>query len=174
MAEANLEDLKILLVEPHRSTRRVLESVAAALRIRTPKWLQDPVEGLAAIKQDLPDLLILGQGLGAFDSLDLVESIRRDPRQPYAFLPIIFMTDDNGSDAQQALERGAHKVLSRPISPDSLRDTISDLVERPSPFVKTGTYFGPDRRRKGPRTQAEGRCGDTGAKPAVAEDPRRL
>lgn len=173
MAEANLEDLKIMLVEPHRSTRRVLESVTAALRIRAPRWLEDPVEGLAAIKQDVPDLLILGQGLGAFDSLDLVERIRQDPHQPYAYLPIIFMTDDTGHQAQEALERGVHTVLSRPISPDSLRDTISSVVDRPLPFVKTGSYFGPDRRLEGPERHADRRSRSNGPQPAQAEGYQR-
>lgn len=173
MAEANLKDLKIMLVEPHRSTRRVLESVTAALRIRAPRWLEDPVQGLAAIKQEVPDLLILGQGLGTFDSLDLVERIRQDPHQPYAYLPIIFMTDDTGCQAREALERGVHTVLSRPISPDSLRDTISAVVERPPPFVKTGSYFGPDRRLEGSEDHngREGR--NAGDQPAQASDLRR-
>ena len=173
MAEANLEDLKIMLVEPHRATRRVLESVTAALRIKAPRWLEDPVEGLAAIKQDAPDLLILGQGLGAFDSLDLVERIRQDPHQPYAYLPIIFMTDDTDCHAHEALERGVHKVLSRPISPDSLRDTISAVVERPLPFVKTGSYFGPDRRLGGPERQTDTNCRIGGPQSAPAEGLRR-
>lgn len=153
MVEASLEDLKIMLVESHRPTRRVLESVTAALRIQTPMWLEDPVEGPEAISQDTPDLLILGQGLATFDSLNLVEWVRQDPDKPFAYLPIIFMTPDCSGQAQDgaelarmALDRGVHKVLCRPISPDSLRDTISAVVERPPPFIKAESYFGPDRR----------------------------
>jgi len=173
VAEANLEDLKIMLVEPHGSTRRVLESVTAALRIRAPKWLEDPAEGLAAIKQDVPDLLILGQGLGTYDSLDLVERIRRDPRQPYAYLPIIFMTDDTGRQGREALKRGVHTVLSRPISPDSLRNTIAAVVERPPPFIKAGSYFGPDRRLYGSKRHNGTERQNTDVQSAPAGDLRR-
>jgi len=46
-----------------------------------------------------------------------------------------------------ARDAGITEFLTKPISAKSLYERIVNVVVRPRPFVKTKTYFGPDRRR---------------------------
>jgi hypothetical protein len=46
-----------------------------------------------------------------------------------------------------ARDAGITEFLAKPISAKSLYDRILNVVLKPRPFVKTKTYFGPDRRR---------------------------
>ncbi len=46
-----------------------------------------------------------------------------------------------------ARDAGVTEFLTKPISPKALYQRIVSVVTNPRPFIKTKTYFGPDRRR---------------------------
>jgi DNA-binding response OmpR family regulator len=46
-----------------------------------------------------------------------------------------------------ARDAGVTEFLAKPISAKALYERIVNVVANPRPFIKTKTYFGPDRRR---------------------------
>jgi DNA-binding response OmpR family regulator len=46
-----------------------------------------------------------------------------------------------------ARDAGVTEFLTKPISAKALYQRILNVVANPRPFIKTKTYFGPDRRR---------------------------
>jgi DNA-binding response OmpR family regulator len=46
-----------------------------------------------------------------------------------------------------ARDAGVTEFLTKPISAKALYERILNVVAKPRPFIKTKTYFGPDRRR---------------------------
>ena len=46
-----------------------------------------------------------------------------------------------------ARDAGVTEFLAKPISAKALYQRIVNVVANPRPFIKTKTYFGPDRRR---------------------------
>src|SRR6266851_823449 len=46
-----------------------------------------------------------------------------------------------------ARDAGVTEFLAKPISAKGLYQRILNVVANPRPFIKTKTYFGPDRRR---------------------------
>jgi DNA-binding response OmpR family regulator len=46
-----------------------------------------------------------------------------------------------------ARDAGITEFLAKPISAKALYQRIANVVANPRPFIKTKTYFGPDRRR---------------------------
>ena len=46
-----------------------------------------------------------------------------------------------------ARDAGITEFLTKPISAKALYERILNVVANPRPFIKTKTYFGPDRRR---------------------------
>ena len=46
-----------------------------------------------------------------------------------------------------ARDAGITEFLAKPISAKALYHRIVNVVANPRPFIKTKTYFGPDRRR---------------------------
>ena len=47
----------------------------------------------------------------------------------------------------EARDAGVTEFLAKPISPKSLYTRVHSIVTRPREFVRTKSYFGPDRRR---------------------------
>ena len=80
-----------------------------------------------------------------------------------------------------ARDAGITEFLAKPISAKALYQRIVNVVANPRPFIKTKTYFGPDRRRnvsselRRPRA-AQGRQGGRHPPAAAArqgQGPRR-
>jgi two-component system, chemotaxis family, chemotaxis protein CheY len=46
-----------------------------------------------------------------------------------------------------ARDAGVTEFLAKPLSAKALYQRILNVVANPRPFIKTKTYFGPDRRR---------------------------
>jgi DNA-binding response OmpR family regulator len=73
-------------------------------------------------------------------------------RQPGAnanpFAPIIMVTGHTEKPrVTAARDAGITEFLAKPISAKALYQRIVNVVANPRPFIKTKTYFGPDRRR---------------------------
>jgi DNA-binding response OmpR family regulator len=47
-----------------------------------------------------------------------------------------------------ARDLGITEFLAKPISAQSLSQRVEELIERPRPYIRAGSYFGPCRRRK--------------------------
>jgi two-component system chemotaxis response regulator CheY len=83
-----------------------------------------------------------------FDGLELAQMIRQPGANANPYVPIIMLTGH--SDRKRvviARDAGITEFLAKPISARSLYGRIVNVVVKPRPFVKTKTYFGPDRRR---------------------------
>ena len=52
-----------------------------------------------------------------------------------------------GEEDPVARDAGVTEFLAKPISAKGLYQRILNVVANPRPFIKTKTYFGPDRRR---------------------------
>jgi DNA-binding response OmpR family regulator len=73
-------------------------------------------------------------------------------RQPGAnanpYVPIIMLTGHSEKKRViAARDAGITEFLAKPISAKALYQRILNIVVNPRPFIKTKTYFGPDRRR---------------------------
>jgi DNA-binding response OmpR family regulator len=73
-------------------------------------------------------------------------------RQPGAnanpYVPIIMLTGH--SEKKRVVgsrDAGVTEFLAKPISAKALYERILNVVANPRPYIKSKTYFGPDRRR---------------------------
>lgn len=74
--------------------------------------------------------------------------IRRPDSSINPFVPIIMLTGHaEKRRVMQARDAGVHEFLCKPISARALYLRLFSVIAHPRPFVKTTSYFGPDRRR---------------------------
>ena len=156
MAPANLEDLDVVVVDDHRPSRMILETILRALRIEKFQMFDHPEAAFERIKSHQPHLLITDLEMEPTDGLELVKWVRQDETALYAYLPIILVTGNMSEEVKRkAYNGGVHEVLYKPLSVESIHSTVAEIIERPPPFVKAQSYFGPDRRRT-PRDEGSG------------------
>lgn len=99
----------------------------------------DGAAGLAVLRHQPPDLLILDLNLPTMDGIDICRAVREDRNPAIANLPIIMLTArDEESDRLIGLELGADDYVTKPFSPKELVARARALfrrIERTQPAV---------------------------------------
>lgn len=86
-------------------------------------------QGLAAVRQQLPDLLVLDLMLPGLDGLEIARLLKRDPKT--ASVPILMLTaKDDELDRIVGLELGADDYVTKPFSPREVVLRIKAVLRR--------------------------------------------
>ena len=144
----DLSDLSALLVDDSLHMRRILRMLLHGLGLRNVIEAEDGAAALELFSQTGPDLIITDWVMPVFDGLELTRSVRNQKTSINPYVPIIMVTGfAERSRVIQARDAGINEFLVKPISAKELYLRIESCVSEPRPFVKTQTFFGPDRRR---------------------------
>jgi len=91
--------------------------------------LSNGADALVALRQSLPDLLLLDLMLPGLDGIEICRALRADPFT--AALPIIMLTARaEESDRIVGLELGADDYITKPFSPNELVARVRALLRR--------------------------------------------
>lgn len=108
------------------------------------------------------DIVILDYMLGAEEGVTFARWLRNDPDSPAPYTPIILLTGHaDRAKIIAARDAGVNEFCVKPVTPADLMKRIVWVIDRARPFVRSQTYFGPDRRRhddpnyRGPERRAE-------------------
>jgi CheY-like chemotaxis protein len=143
----NLSKISVLLVDRNSYSRALIsqalrgfgiihilacDSAAAAQRI-----LSETAVDLCLIEAELPDMT----------APDLIRIIRRLPKEPLRFVPIIMLSGyTQFRMLSAARDAGANLVVKKPVSPQILFDRIGWLGRTKRAYIEANNYSGPDRR----------------------------
>ena len=108
------------------------------------------------------DIVILDYMLGAEEGVTFARWLRNDPDSPAPYTPIILLTGHaDRAKIIAARDAGVNEFCVKPVTPADLMKRIAWVIDRARPFVRSQTYFGPDRRRhddpnyRGPEQRAD-------------------
>ena len=122
----------VLVVEDQPETRKPL---AKLLRLEGYEVLtaRDAYSAAAAIRNDLPDLVLLDVGIPPMDGLTMLALLRDEPQ--FRDIPVVVVTgqtDDN--TAARAYQLGVKRCLIKSqFTPEELLDTIRENIRREPP-----------------------------------------
>lgn len=145
----SLENVKFLIVDDNKHMRSLVRTILMSLGAKYMKEAIDGADALMELQSFEADIVICDWNMSPLDGLDLVRLIRtgNDSNNPY--VSIIMLTGHTEkSRVLEARDAGVNEFLAKPISAKKLYSRIFSIIEHPRKFIKTPTYFGPDRRRK--------------------------
>jgi len=149
MAAGSLERLKALIVEDNAHMRTLLKSLLKSLGIREVFEATDGDEGFYELHATRPDFVLSDLSMAPVDGLAFTMRVRQAADSPNPYIPIIMVTGHTERRyIESARDAGVTELLAKPITPKSLCLRLEEIVERPRPFVRCDTFFGPDRRRR--------------------------
>jgi len=94
------------------------------------------------------DIVILDYMLGTEEGVAFAHWLRNAPESPAPHTPIILLTGHaDRARIIAARDAGVNEFCVKPVTPADLMKRISWVIDRARPFVRSPTYFGPDRRR---------------------------
>jgi two-component system chemotaxis response regulator CheY len=148
MLRIDFNRLRFLVIDDNAHMRRILRTLLHGFGAREVYEAEDGASGLEAFTHFMPDIVIADWVMPIFDGLELAQMIRQPGANANPYVPIIMLTGH--SDKKRVMiarDAGITEFLCKPISAKSLYERILNVIAKPRPFVKTKTYFGPDRRR---------------------------
>lgn len=141
--------LNVLVVEDNANFRRLLRTILNTINVRDIMETEDGSSALELLRTYPADLVLLDWKMTPMDGLTFMRVLRNAPDSPNPALPVIMVSGyTDATLVTAARDAGVNEFLAKPISAKSLLSRLVAVVDTPRPFVKSTTYFGPDRRRK--------------------------
>ena len=122
----DLSPMKLLVVDDSLVVRRTVERNLKLSRFKEIRMASNGLEAITVFEEFQPDVVTLDITMPEMDGLTTVEILRQKNRT--AIILIISALADR-STAVEAMKRGAHGFLLKPVTPDSLHLAIQDLLE---------------------------------------------
>jgi two-component system chemotaxis response regulator CheY len=140
--------VSVAVCEPNKNMQLLLNQVLRVFGIQDLTFSDDSAQALDHLKKFNPDVLITELRMEPIDGFELVHMIRNASDSADPFLPIIMLTGHTEArNVYSARDTGITEFLAKPVTPISIYNRIVSIVDRPRQFVKSPSYFGPDRRR---------------------------
>lgn len=138
-----------MIVDDSDHMRRLIRAILQAFGAQDIREASDGSEALKQMEHGPPpDVLLTNWQMAPLNGIELTRHIRRDAESRNPYMPIIMVTGyaERGR-VMLARDAGVNEYLIKPVSAKSLYSRIQAVAARPRPFVRTKSFFGPDRRR---------------------------
>jgi two-component system, chemotaxis family, chemotaxis protein CheY len=148
MIRIDFNKLRFLVIDDNAHMRRILRTLLHGFGARDVYEAEDGAAGLEAFTHNAPDIVLADWEMPIFDGLELAQMIRQPGANGNPYVPIIMLSGHSErARVVAARDAGITEFMAKPISAKALYHRILNVVANPRPFVRTKTYFGPDRRR---------------------------
>lgn len=143
------DNITPIIAEDNQHMRHLIKGILQAFGCKTVKEASNGKEALQIINSSPVDILICDWNMAPINGIELVKEIRNDEISPNPFLPIIMLTGHSQHKRViEARDAGVDEFVAKPISAKILYEHLKSVIENPRPYVRSPSYFGPDRRRK--------------------------
>ena len=143
-----LDKLRVLIVDQNTHIRELLRTILQTVGAGTIDLANDADEGFDNYCRFEYDVVFTDSEMARISGLDFVDLIRSSPRSPNPYVPIIMLSGFSDEErVKLARDHGVTEFLAKPFTVDIVLKRLEAVIENPRPFVRTGMYFGPDRRR---------------------------
>ncbi len=178
MFRIDFNKLRFLIADDNQHMRRILRTLLHSFGAREVYEAEDGASALELYSHTAPDILIIDWAMPIFDGLELTQMIRQPDSVGNPYVPILLLSAHSEKRrVTMARDAGVTEFLAKPISANGLYQRLLSVIANPRPFIKTKTYFGPDRRRNtvnsyiGPERRGSGEC-ETSQLPSLLEKAR--
>lgn len=149
MSGPSFDYLRALVIEDNNHMRTLMRSLLQALGIKQVLECSDGAAGYAELRDKKPDFVLTDLSMQPVDGIEFTKMVRTAKDSPNPYVPIVMVTGHTErARVEAARDAGVTEFLAKPITVQNLLLRIVEIVERPRPFVRSGNYFGPDRRRR--------------------------
>jgi two-component system, chemotaxis family, chemotaxis protein CheY len=141
--------LSVLAVDDSPHMLLLLKSMLRGLGVGTVHSVASADEAIGFLRTCLPDVLLVDWMMEGMTGIELARYIRRSEDSLNPYMPMIMVTGHGDKNSiVEARDAGVNEFLVKPLSTDALAEKLAAVVDHPRPFVRTKSYFGPDRRRQ--------------------------
>ena len=110
---------------------------------------KEPGEAIHRLRNDAVDIVVLDYVMGEEDGVAFLRKLRHETESPAPFVPVIMLTaHSERARVEAARDAGVTEFCTKPVTAAEMIRKVGAVIDHPRQFVRSGTYFGPDRRRR--------------------------
>ena len=141
--------MKILIVDDNIHMRVLLRRLLGSRGIRDIDEATNGQAGMGMLRACKYDLILTDLEMQPMDGLEFTREVRTSKDSPNPQVPIIMVSGPHrDTPGPGGARSGITEFIVKPITARDLFARITDVSERPRPFVRCSSYVGPDRRRR--------------------------
>jgi two-component system chemotaxis response regulator CheY len=146
---ASLEKVRFLVVDDNVHMIRLVKTLLKGFGAGHVFEAKTIADGLAHLRDDSIDIVILDYLIGAEDGVDFVRQVRNNPDRSTAFVPICMLTaHSERARVESARDAGVNEFCTKPVTAADLFRKVAAMIDHPRDYVGAPAYRGPDRRRR--------------------------
>ena len=164
MEHYDFEQLTVMVVDDNLMMRKLVEQLLHCFGVGTVIRAGNGEDALQVLADRHIDMVITDWMMEPLDGVEFVRRVRMAECSPNRLVPMLMMTGHSELwRVAAARDAGINEFIVKPITGDALLSRMIYMIEHPRAYVRTNTYFGPDRRRKvespyfGPDRRSAGR-----------------
>jgi len=143
------ELLRILVADDNNYARVLLIEILRALGVQHIHEAADGAESLQVMRDNPVDVVFTDLTMAPLDGIDFTRLLRNSPESPNKLAPVIMVTGHSTvARIREARDAGVNEFIVKPLNARAVIERLHQAVDNPRPFVRSGDYFGPDRRRR--------------------------
>jgi two-component system chemotaxis response regulator CheY len=146
---AGIGNVRVIVVDDNAAMRYIVTAMLKSIGIVDIRDFADGGAGLKSLETAQADIAIVDFRMKPTNGIDFTRLVRRSEDSETRFLPIIMLTGH--ADLARVLEArdaGVTELMVKPLTAQALISRLNAVITHPRPFVQTGHYFGPCRRRR--------------------------
>lgn len=148
MALAGLQRVRFLVVDDNVHMIHIIKTILRGFGAVHVFEARDASDAFDRLRNDSIDIVVTDYQMEVLDGIDFIKLIRGSSDSPNRYVPIIMLTaHSERSRVEAARDAGANEFCCKPVTAQELYRKVQAIVDHPRPFIKTASYFGPDRRR---------------------------
>ena len=153
MNEDPFSKVHALILEDNAHMASILKDMVRSFGIRTIYESRDAAQAFEMMRDHFMNLAIVDQNLGDIEGTEFTKLVRMAPDSPNPNMQIVMVTaHGDRRTVTEALRSGVNEFLVKPVRPADLHKKLRSCILSPRQFVRTKTYYGPDRRRRQDQT----------------------
>lgn len=127
----------------------MVSEILRAVGVREIVTAEDGATGFQALRAHSIDLVLTDLVMQPMDGIALTRMIRTSQDSPNQMIPIIMVTGQlTLAKINEARDAGVNDFIAKPITGRAIIDRLFQTIQNQRPFIRTDTFFGPDRRRR--------------------------
>ena len=143
--------MRVIMLHENDNVQMVLSSILSRCGLRAVSCVSTVDQAWTAFTTLGADLLVIDVETDSTRGLDFIRRVRRDPASPERQTPIIALasakSDEYGGWRNRARDMGADEFARVPIASKEFTRVVDAVLKDRRPFVESGDFSGPDRRR---------------------------
>lgn len=146
---AGLERVRFMVVDDNTHMIHIVKTILRGFGATHVFEARDAGDAFQRLRNDAIDIVIVDFMMEVLDGVEFVHMVRNSSDSPNRYVPIIMLTaHSERSRVTAARDAGVNEFCAKPVTALELYRKVAAVIDKPRPFIKTASYFGPDRRRR--------------------------